>query len=110
MCQSAHEWVCEQYRKMCRLFAEIFLNLFVEASSRKKKTLFAERLFKACENLVALKGSLEHVVSSADARQHGPPSVASASVLVGADMFGKTFLAGISIAAATLVTTIFVGL
>ena len=34
----------------------------------------------------------------------------SASVLVGADMFGKTFLAGISIAAATLVTTIFVGL
>ncbi|EOD23496.1 hypothetical protein EMIHUDRAFT_458003 [Emiliania huxleyi CCMP1516] len=31
----------------------------------------------------------------------------SASVLVGADMFGKTFLAGISIAAATLVTTIF---
>ena len=40
---------------------------------------FAERLLKACENLVALKVSLEHVVSSADARQHGPPSVAVSS-------------------------------
>ena len=40
---------------------------------------FAERLLKACENLVALKVSLEHVVISADARQHGPPSVAVSS-------------------------------
>ena len=40
---------------------------------------FAERLLKACENLVALKVGLEHVVSSADARQHGPPSVAVSS-------------------------------
>ena len=40
---------------------------------------FAERHLKACENLVALKVSLEHVVSSADARQHGPPSVAVSS-------------------------------
>ena len=37
---------------------------------------FAERLLKACENLVALKVSLEHVVSSADARPQGRrPSV-----------------------------------
>ena len=36
---------------------------------------FAERLLKACENLVAQKARLEHVVGSADARPHGPPSV-----------------------------------
>lgn len=35
---------------------------------------FAERLLKACENLVALKVSLEHVVGSAAARPAGRPS------------------------------------
>ena len=36
---------------------------------------FAERLLKACENLVAQKASLEHVVhGSADARPAGRPS------------------------------------
>ena len=44
----------------------------------------ADRLLKACENLVALKASLEHVVGSADARQHGPPSVGPRDLTVAA--------------------------
>jgi len=48
-------------------------------------------------------------VGKACVRTPPPRALAPTSTLLAADMFGKTFLAGISIAAASLVTTIFIG-